>query len=74
MSRKNKNKQKVYRLTIVRTYIADEVYVKASSALEAKEKYIHSDFEWIETGSDKFNRLFELRNEEILDCEEEKEN
>jgi hypothetical protein len=45
MSRKNKNKQKIYRLTIVRTYIADEVYVKASSALEAKEKYIHSDFE-----------------------------
>lgn len=59
MSRKNKNKQKIYRLTIVRTYIADEVYVKASSAIE---------------GSDKFNRLFELRNEEILDCEEEKEN
>ena len=73
MSRKNKNKQQIYRLTIVRAYIADEVYVKASSAIEAKEKYIHSDSEWVETGSDKFNRLFELRNEEILDCEEVKE-
>lgn len=71
----NKKTWKNYRLTIVRTYVAGEIYVRARSEEEAIKRF--DDFDFIETGSDKFNELFELQREEVFadeDNEDEEEN
>ena len=68
--RTNKETWKNYRLTIVRTYVAGEVYVKARSEEEAIKKF--NDLDFIETGSDGFDDMFELQREEVF-ADEEKE-
>jgi hypothetical protein len=66
--------KRLYRISVVRTYAADDIYVWAKTEEEAKKVYDKLDF--IETGSDAFNNLFKLQREEVFADEdnEEKEN
>lgn len=69
-----KKTKKLYCLSVVRTYVADGIYVWAKTEEEAKKMYDRFDF--IETGSDAFNNLFELQREEVFadeDNDEEEE-
>ena len=66
--RKNR---KIYRISVVRTYVADGIYVWAKTEEEAKKMY--DKFDFIETGSDAFNDLFELQCEEVFADEDDEE-
>lgn len=63
--------KKLYCLSVVRTYVADGIYVWAETEEDAKKKYDRFDF--IETGSDAFNNLFELQREEVFADEDDDE-
>lgn len=67
----NKKTWKNYHLTIVRTYVAGGIYVRARSEEEAIKRF--DDFDFIETGSDEFNDLFELQREEVFANEDDEE-
>lgn len=64
-------KRKLYRISVVRTYVADGIYVWAKTEEEAKKMY--DEFDFIETGSDAFNNLFELQREEVFADEDDDE-
>lgn len=64
-------KRKLYRISVVRTYVADGIYVWAKTEEEAKKVY--DKFDFIETGSDAFNNLFELQREEVFADEDDEE-
>lgn len=63
--------KRLYRISVVRTYVADGIYVWAKTEEEAKKKY--DKFDFIETGSDAFNNLFELQREEVFADEDDEE-
>ncbi len=63
--------KKLYCLSVVRTYVADGIYVWAKTEEEAKKMY--GKFDFIETGSDAFNNLFELQCEEVFANEDNDE-
>lgn len=67
----NKKTWKNYRLTIVRTYVAGEIYVRARSEEEALASF--DDFDFIETGSDRFNDMFAQQRKEVFADEDDEE-